>query len=311
MEIGADHGEIILWPRSGERSGAEIHIDRDPHQGLSKGKEETAPHRFAPARPCGTAPEPSRVVGATLLRGAPEGALPRTSPGGSVAGLAGKLDELIHAPGLALLRQRLAERLQVPAGASLGEALCAVDPLPALLHFRGVASQCRKELGDEGWVAAQKDVRRVLGLLLGRFVRAERRDPFAMEVRVGTHETAEVLWMAWIGNHEPPQFRVIADSRQGERLIGEHNVLAERLGEAGFGVTGILHELKLGLWKRLHPFTALPERFGDKEDSELKESLYYERLAIHMPGQDKGDPPVYGTLDTGLPNNALDDPEVL
>jgi hypothetical protein len=117
--------------------------------------------------------------------------------------------------------------------------------------------------------------------------------------------------MAWIGNHEPPQFRVIADSRQGERLIGEHNVLAERLGEAGFGVTGILHELKLGLWKRLHPFTALPERFGDKEDSELKESLYYERLAIHMPGQDKGDPPVYGTLDTGLPNNALDDPEVL
>ncbi|WP_295433968.1 metallophosphoesterase [uncultured Thiodictyon sp.] len=51
---GPGAGTIVLWPRSEEPAGAELRLDRDPHQGLPRGKEDSEPLVFHLAKPCGS-----------------------------------------------------------------------------------------------------------------------------------------------------------------------------------------------------------------------------------------------------------------
>jgi len=58
---GPGAGTIVLWPRSEEPAGAELRLDRDPHQGLPRGREDSEPLAFHLARPCGSIEPPPPV----------------------------------------------------------------------------------------------------------------------------------------------------------------------------------------------------------------------------------------------------------
>lgn len=60
MTLGPEKGEVVLWPRSGAKSGHEWSLEKDVGQGLPKGSDATAPYVFEPAQPC--------VSGASLGR---------------------------------------------------------------------------------------------------------------------------------------------------------------------------------------------------------------------------------------------------
>ncbi len=203
-----------------------------------------------------------------------------------------RIEEALKSPKCAPLRKALQQQVQGPGAATLGETLLHMDGTDALMAFRTAAHRCRETVGDRAWSASLLPAaRKVAGWLLARLVRAVRPDnPLAVEIRVGTEEGAEVLWVHWQGRGQPPEFRVI-----GSRLVGQHHLLgAKRLAETGWEQP----DATVALVK-----DALRERYPRaRDDRDLAERLAIDASSIGAP--------FYVTVDRARPNDPLNDPQV-
>jgi len=272
MSLGPEGGEVRLWPRSGERSGPEIHLDRDPHQGLPKGSDATEPYRFDLSKPCMLA-----VDSGTDHEGDP-----KQQDKVFNRAIASVIDEALALPEALLLREALSKKLP-SLGGSAGERLCTLEEEKATAALAGAISFSFRQAprGDAGR-GLRLIARRLLGWLLMRFIRQDwlsderrnlPREAVEAAVEVGSEAGAEILWARWVGDDEPPEFRVL-----GARVVGKRNLWfhAQSPEEGYEDPTRNLDNFKAALWVVLLGDKA-PRQFGPEEDNRLKKALDFHR----------------------------------